>query len=366
MAKSIAMMADEILNGALTNPSKEAVFESQGEDKLPELTDDQRNVLLGESLEVIDELDVSQPAERDPEQMRKKAEWEKKNREKRKAQRMARTVRGARNEPGEEQRQQRHRAGRGQKKGQAGHVDTRSKTSGSIGNAPHWRGEVEKTKKGTSTDLMSTPAGTKLAKKFHKDTINKSRKARGATELAGVQYMKTGKTMTLIDGKDKDWIQDAEADIKRRGTEGKCTPITKPGCTGKAKALAKTFKKMAKKRDDSIESKEEKAAKNESMWQNMKPEDIEILNKAKEIIDEMTSVGSIGVNMQGSANKAYDNNAKPMGQDNVKVAPVGKEMRSVKREVPKPVAKKKKKGKLAKESFENFLDSVISEAQRCS
>jgi len=26
------------------------------------------------------------------------------------------------------------------------------------------------------------------------------------------------------------------------------TPITKPGCTGRAKALAKTFKKMAKKR----------------------------------------------------------------------------------------------------------------------
>lgn len=48
--------------------------------------------------------------------------------------------------------------------------------------------------------------------------------------------------------KDGKWIQKATASIKRRGTEGKCTPITKPGCTGKAKALAKTFKKMAKKR----------------------------------------------------------------------------------------------------------------------
>jgi hypothetical protein len=45
---------------------------------------------------------------------------------------------------------------------------------------------------------------------------------------------------------DKNWIQDVTASIKRRGTAGKCTPITKPGCTGKAKALAKTFKKMAK------------------------------------------------------------------------------------------------------------------------
>ena len=62
--------------------------------------------------------------------------------------------------------------------------------------------------------------------------------------------------------KDKNWIQGAEADIKRRGTAGKCTPITKPGCTGRAKALAKTFKKMAKKKDAKIVSKKERAAMN--------------------------------------------------------------------------------------------------------
>jgi hypothetical protein len=45
---------------------------------------------------------------------------------------------------------------------------------------------------------------------------------------------------------DKKWMQKVSASIKRRGTEGKCTPITKPGCTGKAKALAMTFKKIAK------------------------------------------------------------------------------------------------------------------------
>ena len=46
----------------------------------------------------------------------------------------------------------------------------------------------------------------------------------------------------------KNWIQAANKSIKSRGTKGKCTPITKPGCTGRAKALAKTFKKMAGKR----------------------------------------------------------------------------------------------------------------------
>jgi hypothetical protein len=49
-----------------------------------------------------------------------------------------------------------------------------------------------------------------------------------------------------VKAKDGMWMQKAAASIKKRGTAGKCTPITKPGCTGKAKALAKTFKKIAK------------------------------------------------------------------------------------------------------------------------
>ena len=62
--------------------------------------------------------------------------------------------------------------------------------------------------------------------------------------------LEKGKYQPLKKGgkSDKKWIQKATASIKRRKTEGKCTPITKKGCTGCAKALAKTFKKMAKKR----------------------------------------------------------------------------------------------------------------------
>jgi len=51
--------------------------------------------------------------------------------------------------------------------------------------------------------------------------------------------------------KDGGWIGKAAASIKRRGTKGKCTPITKPGCTGRAKSLAKTFKSIAAKRKKS-------------------------------------------------------------------------------------------------------------------
>ena len=57
-------------------------------------------------------------------------------------------------------------------------------------------------------------------------------------------YAKGGR----IAAKDGKWIQKATASIKKRRTEVKCTPITKPGCTGRAKALAKTFKKMARER----------------------------------------------------------------------------------------------------------------------
>ncbi len=67
---------------------------------------------------------------------------------------------------------------------------------------------------------------------------------RGNTENPGNEKVYN----SMTDAKDPDWIQDAEEDIKKRGTEGKCTPITKKGCTGKAKTLAKTFKKMAKKK----------------------------------------------------------------------------------------------------------------------
>ena len=59
---------------------------------------------------------------------------------------------------------------------------------------------------------------------------------------------KTGGRVALKKGGNGKWIQKATASIKKRGTKGKCTPITKPGCTGRAKALALTFKKIGRER----------------------------------------------------------------------------------------------------------------------
>ena len=56
----------------------------------------------------------------------------------------------------------------------------------------------------------------------------------------------------LEEKKDDDWIQDAEKDIERRGTEGVCTgdKFGSESCPPGSKRynLAKTFRKMAKKR----------------------------------------------------------------------------------------------------------------------
>ena len=72
--------------------------------------------------------------------------------------------------------------------------------------------------------------------------------ANGYTNGGDRVAMRAGGRIGFKTGTDKNWIQDVNKSIKKRGTKGKCTPITKKGCTGRAKALAKTFKKMAKKR----------------------------------------------------------------------------------------------------------------------
>ena len=91
-------------------------------------------------------------------------------------------------------------------------------------------------------------------KKFEKEKVTvdpgkrKKPPIRGYSGTGGWESKAEGGRIGFKKGTDKNWIQKATASIKKRGTKGKCTPITKKGCTGRAKALAKTFKKMAAKR----------------------------------------------------------------------------------------------------------------------
>lgn len=80
------------------------------------------------------------------------------------------------------------------------------------------------------------------------DKHRQSKKGKPGYDANGFPIKKKKAKSGATIAKDGNWIQKATASIKRRGTEGKCTPITKKGCSGKAKALAKTFKAMAKAR----------------------------------------------------------------------------------------------------------------------
>jgi hypothetical protein len=117
--------------------------------------------------------------------------------------------------------------------------------------------------KGVFKNPRATPDQLKKSIKERREELRKkARKSGGHSKIVfhdewkhidpGLQkglFKKEGGRIGLKKGgSDKNWIQKATASIKKRGTKGKCTPITKPGCTGRAKALAKTFKKMAKKR----------------------------------------------------------------------------------------------------------------------
>jgi len=78
------------------------------------------------------------------------------------------------------------------------------------------------------------------------EKMNPNRRAEKSRVIGELNrgYNKGGRVGLKKGGNGK-WIQKVNKSIKARGTKGKCTPITKRGCTGKAKALAKTFKKMA-------------------------------------------------------------------------------------------------------------------------
>jgi hypothetical protein len=124
-------------------------------------------------------------------------------------------------------------------------------------------GSIKKAQNGTSTPTyknIAKPTRIRTVKKDYVPTAKDSTRyekgfkdaVEGKNKLfpsrVRVQGYREAKERGLAPkAKDGKWMQKAAASIKRRGTEGKCTPITKPGCTGKAKALAKTFKKIAKK-----------------------------------------------------------------------------------------------------------------------
>jgi len=111
-----------------------------------------------------------------------------------------------------------------------------------IGKFPPEKGKWQKVAEG---GRIGAQEGKYITKK--KKTPNNPRWPKGY-DPKKQQDPKEWKRIGFKKGTDKKWMQKVSASIKKRGTKGKCTPITKPGCTGRALALAKTFKKIAAKR----------------------------------------------------------------------------------------------------------------------
>lgn len=100
-------------------------------------------------------------------------------------------------------------------------------------------------------DFEQTIADENMIKSYGNSADSVRSSTLTAAERKAIDQKKNGGKVTkskTVKAKDGKWIQKATASIKKRGTAGKCTPITKPGCTGKAKSLAKTFKAMGRAR----------------------------------------------------------------------------------------------------------------------
>jgi hypothetical protein len=82
---------------------------------------------------------------------------------------------------------------------------------------------------------------TNKAIQAQKDELRQANKGKKGYDKNGYSIKKNGGAVKAKDGK---WIQKA-VNPKHKGF---CTPMTKATCTPKRKALAKTFKAMAKKR----------------------------------------------------------------------------------------------------------------------
>ena len=89
-----------------------------------------------------------------------------------------------------------------------------------------------------------------LNKQYERQLVSKAKTKATTSEDIEVEKSEPAINRFKFGGKvkDKKWMQKVSKSIKARGTKGKCTPISKPGCSRKAKTLALTFKKIAAKR----------------------------------------------------------------------------------------------------------------------
>jgi hypothetical protein len=402
MSKSIAQMADEIMAGDLTDPSTPAAFNSplNRENELPQITDADRDSLLAESMGSCmmreklgselkkhatqgttsyspggSEKDTKVTVSKDDEAtLSPKAKSKLKSHRQRKASMSDERTSWAVDRQSSHQkakwgresdRQQRHTDSRGQ--------STRGAESkpGTTNVAHIGGGPVKNNDTRTMTSRQSklSPANQEkvaASKQGHRDTRRAKYVAdKAASDEASRKEMR-----------EKAAERRRAAGIKKRelSTEDKkpVTPATQLGDIPRNKkgkdADGNPAKSQVGQRTPLIGPKGRTRMQRRIAAGTPKPElsteQLNILQQARDIMREVTAVGGIGVGkMDGSANKAYDTNAKPMGKDMVAVAPVDKSLSKTSKKLT-PKAKKKAKKKVKTESLDLFLGRIITESQQ--
>lgn len=279
MDKSIMAMADDILGGALSNPSKaqSQLSNPYNEPELPELTDQQRESMMNESVN-----------EKLGPELKKFAKQEPRN-----------------NYPGD----------RGVQTGVSRDAEKSNLSPKAQAKLKSHRSrKYSRDDEGTSGFVDRPQAHQKARWQAQSDRAKAHRERRG---------------------------------VKTRGT----TPAPTTPSPANRMAMLKKKREAEEKRRRSKGIQKRKQLTFKGM------ESLEILLQARDILREMTSVGSIGVGPQMTASRAYSTHGADMGKDTVKIEPVDKALRKTEK------GKAKKKKKVKKESFELFLDAILNETQ---
>ena len=339
MSKSIAEMADEIMAGDLTDPSTPASFNSplNRENELPQITDADRDSLLAES------MGSCMMSEKLGSELKKHA-----------------TQGTTSYSPGGSEKDTKVDVSKDDEATLSPRAKSKLKS--------HRQRKASKSDERTSWAVDRQQSHQKRAWEKESGRQQRHTDSRGQSSKGAESKPGTTNVTHIGGGPVKN------TDIRTAATrQHKLSPANKEKVAASAQGHRDTRRAKAvadKAVSDEASRKEmrEKAAERRRAAgiekRELSTEQLNILQQARDIMREVTAVGGIGVGkMDGSANKAYDTNAKPMGKDMVAVAPVDKSLSKTSKKLT-PKAKKKAKKKVKTESLDLFLGRIITESQQ--
>ena len=400
MTKSIMQLTDDILGESISPDTETATVE-----ELPVITDSDRNMLINES-SVVPKGDPPAPSIYDNDEEREQHQAGGPSRQHPKPKKKKPTKASLPTDPAAEQgmslsirkpkkenaslyprvtmKGESVRPGTmGLSRGTTGH----SKPKKTMGTPPGFEKKEEKEEaEAGKQSLMRNPQQTvKPAKKenaslYPRITLKgESREVGGMgrprhTDVEGNPISQAGKT--TVQGAEKEAVKKRVADSEAKRKEARQAAMKARAESGEVEKTSariqqgkeygeKVKKDWAANPNNPANKPPRSSSQNASITRN----EYETLLEALSILREVTGVGSIGVNMGGSANKAYDADAKPMGKDTPPIQGVDKAISKMSRKGTKKKAtkkkatkkKSKKDKKIENASFNTFLSTIVNE-----